>query len=300
VLVITLQSESLTRWSDQVKQAATELKWDVVIKDGQNNPAVVATALPELVNQGVDAVITIALDAPLMTEGLRLAKSKNIPVIATAVDLNPAGKELFTATYAPDAYIMGVAIADYLLKKCPHVKTVGQDISIVYTADRLLVSAKGALAKGGGTMEAITDADITNLVNSSTQTAADLALGHPDAKALITCCDFALLIDLAALKAANRPDLLMTARYDNDSSLQAIRAGAPRFIAVDHSAIANFEALDALAAYFTNKTPIPPALKTTSEIKVIDKDNVPKEGSVYPFEADLAAYGERWSKANRY
>jgi ABC-type sugar transport system substrate-binding protein len=300
VLVITLQSESLARWSDQIKQAAAKLKWDVVIKDGQNNPAVVATALPELVNEGVDAVITMALDAPLMTEGLKLAKSKNIPVIATSVDVNPAGKELFTATYAPDSYFLGVAIADYLLKKYPHVKTVGQDVSIVYAADRLLVGAKDTLAKGGGTMEAIGDVDVTNLVNSFTQTATDLALGHPDAKALITCCDFSALIDLPALKAANRPDLLMTARYDNDTSLQAIRAGAPLIIAVDHSAIANLEALSALAAYFASKTPIPPTLATTSEIKVIDKDNIPKEGPVYPFDPDLAAYGERWSKAYRF
>ncbi len=300
VLVITLQSELLTRWSSQIKAAAAKLKWDVVIKDGQNNPAVVATALPELVNEGVDAVITMALDAPLMTEGLKLAKSKNIPVIATSVDVNPAGKELFTATYAPDSYYLGVAIAEYLLKKTPHIKAVGQDVSIVYAADRLLVGAKDTLTKGGGTMEAIADADVTNLVNSFTQTATDLAQGHPDASVLITCCDFSALIDLPALKAANRPDLLMTARYDNDTSLQAIRAGAPLIIAVNHSAIANLEALDALAAYFSKNTPIPPTLKDIGEIKVIDKDNVPKEGEVWSFDADLASYADRWSKAYKF
>jgi ABC-type sugar transport system substrate-binding protein len=300
VFVITLQSESLTRWSSQIKAAAEKLHWDVIVKDGQNNPTVVAAALPELLNEGVDAVITMALDAPLMTEGLKLAKSKGIPVIATAVDVNPAGKELFTATYAPAAYDMGVATVDYLLKKYPHVKAIGQDISIVFTADQLIVGAKDALAKGGGTMQAVADVDITNLVNSFTQTATDLALGHPDAQVLITCCDFSPLIDLPALKAANRPDLLMTSRYDNDSSLQAIRSGAPLVIATDHSAINNFEALDALAAYFANKAPIPATLKTPSEIRVIDKDNVPKEGSVWPFDADLANYAARWSKAYRF
>src|SRR5271154_6210837 len=70
VLVITLQSESLARWSAQIQAAAAKLNWQVIVKDGQNNPAVVASALPELVDEGVDAVITMALDAPLMTEGL--------------------------------------------------------------------------------------------------------------------------------------------------------------------------------------------------------------------------------------
>lgn len=300
VLVITLQSESLSRWSAQVQAAAAKLNWQVIVKDGQNNPAVVATALPELVNEGVDAIITMALDAPLMTEGLKLAKTKNIPVIATSVDVSPAGKELFTAAYAPDSYQFGVAIVDYLLAKDPKVVTVGQDVSIVYAADRLLVGAKDEMAKKGGTMEAVADVDVTNLVNSFTQTATDLALGHPKATVLITCCDFSPLIDLPALKAANRTDMLVTARYDNDTSLQAIRAGAPVIIATNHSALANLEALDALAAYFGKNTPIPPAMKDIGETKVIDKSNVPAQGTVWSFDADLAAYAERWSTAYRF
>jgi ABC-type sugar transport system substrate-binding protein len=300
VLVITLQSESLARWSAQIQAAAAKLNWQVIVKDGQNNPAVVASALPELVDEGVDAVITMALDAPLMTEGLKMAKAKNIPVIATSVDVAPAGKELFTANYAPDSYVFGTAIVEYLLKKTPHVDTVGQDVSIVYAADRLLVGAKDALAKGGGTMEAIADVDVTNLVTSFTQTATDLALGHPKATVLITCCDFSPLIDLPALKAANRTDMLITARYDNDTSLQAIRAGAPVIIATNHSSLCNLEALDALAAYFAKKEPIPAQMKDIGETRVIDKANVPAQGSVWSFDADLAAYADRWSKAYKF
>jgi ABC-type sugar transport system substrate-binding protein len=301
VFVITLQSESLTRWSSQIKAAAEKLHWEVIIKDGQNNPSVVATALPELLNEGVDAVITMALDAPLMTEGLKLAKTRGIPVIATTVDVSPAGKELFTATYAPDSYEFGVAIANYLLKKYPHVKAVAQDVSIVYAADRAVVGAKETLAKGGGTMEAVADVDVTNLVNSFTQTATDLAQGHPNATVLIaTCCDFSPLIDLPALKAANRPDMLMTGRYDNATSLQAIRAGSPLVVPTNHSSLPNFEALTALAAYFANKTPIPPTMGDIGEIRVIDKDNVPAQGDVWPFDADLATYSDRWSKAYKF
>jgi ABC-type sugar transport system substrate-binding protein len=301
IFVITLQSESLTRWSGQIKAAAAKLNWEVVIKDGQNNPNVVATALPELLNQGVDAVITMALDAPLMVEGLKEAKARNIPVIATSVDVNPAGRELFTAVYAPDAYPMGVAVVDYLLAKKPGVHAVAQTLSLVYTADRLIVGAKDELAKKGGTMEAVADIDLTNLVNSFTQTATDLALAHPKATALITCCDFSPLIDLPAIKAANRTDLLLTARYDNDSSLQAIRSGAPLVVVTDHTSLANLKAVDALAAYFAKKEPIPASLKDpTGEFKVIDKDNAPATGSVWSFDADLFEYATRWSQAYQY
>ncbi len=117
MIIITLQSESLARWTAHIQAAAAKLKWQVIVKDGVNNPAVLATALPELLNEGVDAVLTMAVDATLISEGLAAAKAKNVPVIATSVDVNPAGKSLFSAVYAPDSYGLGVSLADYLLKK---------------------------------------------------------------------------------------------------------------------------------------------------------------------------------------
>jgi ABC-type sugar transport system substrate-binding protein len=196
---------------------------------------------------------------------------------------------------------LGVSLADYLLKKNPKAIAVGQTVTIVYAADRLVVGAKETLQKNGGSMEAVVDADVTNLVNSFTQTTTDLALAHPKATALISCCDFSPLMDLPALKSANRPEMLLLTRYDNESSLQAIRAGAPLVIATNHTDIFNFEALDALASYFSKKTPIPASVdESKSEIKVIDKSNVPASGFVYSFDKDLATYADRWSTLYQY
>ncbi len=175
VIIITLQSESLARWTAHIQAAAAKLNWQVIVKDGVNNPAVLATALPELLNEGVDAVLTMAVDATLISEGLTAAKAKNVPVIATSVDVTPAGKSLFSAVYAPDSYGLGVSLADYILKKNPKAIAVGQTVTIVYAADRLVVGAKETLQKSGGSMEAVVDADVTNLVNSFTQTTTDLA-----------------------------------------------------------------------------------------------------------------------------
>ena len=74
VIIITLQSESLARWTAHIQAAAAKLNWQVIVKDGVNNPAVLATALPELLNEGVDAVLTMAVDATLISEGLTAAK----------------------------------------------------------------------------------------------------------------------------------------------------------------------------------------------------------------------------------
>jgi len=135
----------------------------------------------------------------------------------------------------------------------------------------------------------------------ATYVTTDLALAHPKATALISCCDFSPLIDLPALKSANRAEMLLLTRYDNESSLQAIRAGAPLVIATNHTDIFNLEALDALAAYFTKKTPVPASVdESKSEIKVIDKSNVPASGFVYSFDKDLATYADRWSTLYQY
>jgi ABC-type sugar transport system substrate-binding protein len=301
VIVMSLQSESLGRWAANVQTAAAKLNWQVVVKNGENNPAVVSTLLPELVTGGVDAVITMAVDAPLMSEGLKTAKAKNIPVIATAVGVNPAGKELFSAVYAADDYALGKALADYLLKKNPKTVAVGQTATVVYAADQLVVAAKDTLQKNGATMAAVADVDVTNLVNSFSQTATDLVLAHPNATALVSCCDFAPLMDLPALKTANRTDVTLLTRYDNATSLQAIRSGVALAVAANNTDIFNLAALDVLAAYFSKGQPIPATLPDMkSEIKIVDKDNVPAQGFVYPFEPELASYTARWSNLYQY
>src|ERR1700721_2224385 len=151
-------------------QAAQKLHWEVIIKNGESNPAVVSTLLPELLTQGVDAVITMAVDAPLIAQGLATAKAKNVPVIAAVVGVNPAGRDNFSAVYALNDYDLGVALADYLVKKNPKAVAVGQTATLVYAADQLVVGAKDELEKRGAKMAVVSDNDVTNLVNSSPQT----------------------------------------------------------------------------------------------------------------------------------
>src|SRR6202007_198719 len=246
VIVINTGSESLARWANNIQAAAENVHWDVIIKNGESNPAVVSTLLPELLTQGVDAVITMAVDAPLMAQGLAEAKAKNVPVIATVVGVNPAGRDSFTAVYALNDYDLGVALADYLVDKNPKAVAVGQTATLVYAADQLVVGAKETLDKRGAKMTAVSDTDVTNLVNSFTQTAGDLALAHPYANAIISCCDFAPPIELPALKAAHRDANTLVSRGDNPSSTQALRAGATLAVAASRTDAYNLAALDVL------------------------------------------------------
>ena len=301
IVVINTQSESLANWANNLAAAAEKLHWTPIIKNGESNPAVVATLLPDLLTQDVDAIITMAVDAPLMTQGLAAAKAKNVPVIATVVGVNPAGKENFTAVYPVSDYALGVALANYLVDKNPKAVAVGQTATLVFAADQLVVGAKDTLAKRGASMAAVQDTDVTNLVTSFTQTTNDLALSHPDANALISCCDFAPLMDLPALKAAHRIDMTLMTRVDNPSTVQAMKAGANVVVAAFRTDRYNLFALDALAAHFAKKTPIPAAMPDfDGDIKIVDKDHIPASGAVYPFADELAPYVARWNELYQF
>src|ERR1700685_1789341 len=145
IIIINSQSESLARWAGNLQAAAEKLHWTPIIKNGESNPAVVATLLPDLLTQGVDAIVTMAVDAPWMTQGLAAATAKNVPVIATVVGVNPAGKENFTAVYPVSDYALGVALANYLVDKNPKAVAVGQTATLVYAANQLVVGAKDTL-----------------------------------------------------------------------------------------------------------------------------------------------------------
>ncbi|MGH1369519.1 MAG: sugar ABC transporter substrate-binding protein [Maritimibacter sp.] len=292
IVVVTSQSESLAEWTQQLTTAAETLGWDVIVKDGENNPALLATKIPELLVQGADGIITMAVDAPLISEGLTSAKEQGVPVIATDVGVNPAGAELFTGVYTIDDYKLGEIMGNYILDKDPDAVAVGQTIQIVYAANNAVEGAKSIL---GEKLVEIADTDAANLVQSFTQTTVDLVQGHPDAKWFVTCCDFAPLMVLPALQSVQADDVTFVGRIENVSTLQAIRGGSKAAI-VANRPYYGLAAIDAMAAFFADGTEIPATRPDlTGDLVVVDASNVP-EDRMYPFADELAVYQAAWAE----
>ncbi|MGW5520153.1 sugar ABC transporter substrate-binding protein [Nocardia africana] len=296
VLVTSMQSESEARFAQDTAKAAGILGWKTDIKDGQNNPQVWAQQAQQLVSSKVDAIITIGIDAPTITQALQSAKSASIPVIATNVSVAPTGKDLFSAVYSDDDVALGKTLAGYAIEKSPGAKAVGQTATAVYAADQLVQAAKAEIAAKGGTMAEVQDVDVTNLASSFGGTTVSLVQGHPDAKYLVSCCDFAPAIDLPALQQVGNTNVTLLTRYDNDSSLEAIRRGAKLAIVATNSERTNLQALDVLAAFFAKGTPIPAAYPGDKfETTMVDASNVPPAGSVYPFQTLQAPFEQKWT-----
>ena len=296
VLGASQQSESIARFAQVTSDAAEQLGWEVLIVDGENNPQVWADRSLELVTQQVDAILTIAIDAPAITPALEAAEEAGIPVIAVDVSVAPAGRELFDAVYSDDDARLGSELAQYAMEQTPGAVVVGQTASVVYAADLLVQSAAETLEAGDGTMAEIQDIDVTDLFGSFAATAVSLVQGNPETRYLVSCCDFSPLVDLPAFDQAGVEDVTLLTRYENDSSMAFIRDGAPLVVVAANTERTNLQALDVLADYFANGTPIPATYPGDNfEISIVDASNAPDTGRVFPIEDIVAPFAEKWS-----
>ena len=296
VLGASQQSESIARFAQVTSDAAAQLGWDVLVVDGENNPQVWADRSLELVTQQVDAILTIAIDAPAITPALEAAAEAGIPVIAVDVSVAPVGRELFDAVYSDDDARLGAELAQYAMDQTPGAVVVGQTASVVYAADLLVQSAAETLEAGDGTMAEIQDIDVTDLFGSFAATAVSLVQGNPDAQYLVSCCDFSPLVDLPAFDQAGVADVTLLTRYENDSSMAFIRDGAPLVVVAANTERTNLQALDVLADYFANGTPIPETYPGDNfETSIVDASNAPADGRVFPIEDIVAPFVEKWS-----
>lgn len=295
VVGVTMQSESVARWADNTKTAAEALGWSAEIKDGQNNPQVWPQQAQQLVAEKVDAIITIGIDAPTISQTLQEAKAAGIPVIAADITVDPTGKDLFTANYSDDDQALGSALANYAADKTPQAKAVAQNLSPVYGADRFVQAFGDQLAARHGFVEDVQDLDIANVAESFSKTAVSLTQGHPDASYLLGCCDIAPVLDMPALQQAGNTSTTLLARYDNPSTLEYIRSGAKVVAVAANTDRTNLQALDVLAAYFASQEPIPAVYPNDDfQLQIVDEANVPSEGQIYDFDQQLEEYKTKW------
>jgi ABC-type sugar transport system substrate-binding protein len=296
VLQVNAQSERIQTWGNTAKNALSKAGWSAVVIDGKGDPAAWAQAMTTFINQKVDGIITLAIDpAPILPQ-LKAAKAAGIPVITAGITVAGPGTDLYAARYAPPDEKFGEVLANYLKTKFPAgTEYVDQDLTAVSGAHALVTAADPLMKAAGFKLVGTEDLNPADLVPETTKAAIDLVRGHPNAKILITCCDFAPPITVPALKQAGKPDVVTAARYDNPSTLALIRAGAPVVIAAADSDRSVLIAIDQLLANKAKKTPIDPKADDGSyKFSIVTKDNVPPKGYVYDPADQTAPFLKKW------
>ena len=115
IAAITLASPAVGVQIETAERAAELLGWKVVQTNANGDPAKMAADVSSLVNQGVDAILDIAISPAQAQEGFRAAKEKDIPIIAIGAPLeDPQG--YFAATYAPSDAEMSNLLSAQMIK----------------------------------------------------------------------------------------------------------------------------------------------------------------------------------------
>ena len=302
IAAITLASPAVGVQIETAERAAELLGWKVVQTNANGDPAKMAADVSSLVNQGVDAILDIAISPAQAQEGFRAAKEKGIPIIAIGAPLeDPQG--YFAATYAPSDAEMSNLLSAQMIKD--------QDGK----GEALSLNASGLPAlkiRFDTLVEDTKDTDIkvaveheTDLANAvqDTQTAVANALrANPDINMIWATQDFEFVTSLQTITSQNLQPAAIYGYYPPPEALQAMRdwkEGDAALAAADSPiAFDPWYAFDALVNkwlldeedWVTDMSihPLPTALITPADVP---------DGEAYPWEPFEPFFVERWTKA---
>jgi ABC-type sugar transport system substrate-binding protein len=296
VLQINAQSERIQVWGNTAKDGLKKLGWSAEVVDGKGDPAAWAQAMSTFITEKVDGIITLAIDPAAILPQLKAAKAAGIPVITAGITVAGNGTDQYAARYAPPDGTFGEVLVKYLKTKFPAgTEYTDQDLTAVSGAHALITAADPLMKAAGFKLAGTKDLNPADLVPQTTKAAVDLARGNPNAKIMVTCCDFAPPIVVPALKQAGKSSVLIAARYDNPSNLALIRKGAPVVIAAADSDISVLTAIDQLVAKKASGTAIDPKADSGKyTFSIVTKDNVPASGFVYDPAKQLATFTKKW------
>lgn len=300
IVASTLTSEVEKHWTETATAALKQIGWTAVIVDSANDPGKMQSAISGFVTDKVAGIITIAIDGAPMAPALKAAKDANIPVIATGIGIDPAGQSLFSAFYAPSDDQLGQAAADYLKTKVPSGSDyVMLDLTAVYGAHAPIVAGQKILDAAGFKQVGSHDISVADIVGSTGKGSADLIQAHPTAKFMFGCCDFTAPITVPALKAAGHGDVIQTVRYDNLSTLDLIRNGAPVATAAVNADSGVLTAISQILAHAASGAAIDPAAdKGIYQYKMVDKANLPEKGKyVFDPAEQISTFVGQWKTA---
>jgi ribose transport system substrate-binding protein len=296
VLQVNAQSERIQLWGKTAQDGLSKLGWSAEVVDGKGDPAAWAQAMSTFITEKVDGIITLAIDPAAILPQLKAAKAAGIPVITAGITVAGNGTDQYAARYAPPDGTFGQVLVKYLKTKFPAgTQYTDQDLTAVSGAHALITAADPLMQAAGFKLAGTKDLNPADLVPQTTKAAVDLARGNPDAKIMVTCCDFAPPIVIPALKQAGKASVLIAARYDNPSNLALIRKGAPVVIAAADSDISVLTAIDQLVAKKASGTAIDPKADVGKyTFSIVTKDNVPASGFVYDPAEQIAAFAKKW------
>lgn len=312
ILQLNAQAEVAFRIAEGARIPAERLGWDVVVCDSLGDPARMASCSESLLNQGVDAILTVAIEpAPVMAQ-LRRAEEEGVLWLTLGGGTTPS--ELISAQYAPLETEMSDLLHTFLIEQMAQLP--GDEHTMAISTFSQVWAGKARsddlYADLEGTNITVVDehvSDLANQIADARQSVTSQLTAFPNVAALYGTANYTVPVmgQLVAQRfpGADFPDRPLVLGYLDDLvNLDAVRRGQVDAIATMRLDAASYVAIDQLAQHFARGTDLDPDAYLESEsvygidlreATLVTADNLPPEGDYVEPAADfISFFNAKW------
>lgn len=284
---------------NEFKKGAEMLGWEVKVVNANGDPAQMAAGVSAMVNQNVDAIVTMAIPPSAAAQGLNQAKAKGIPAIEIGAPVtDPEG--LYAATYAPDDKKMATMVAEQMVKdlggtgKLLELKASAQD-AIALRAEALREVIEGTDIE----IVAEHETDLSNPIQDTQSAVSNALRANPEINAVWAPQDFEFVPAVTTITTQKLNGAGVYSTYLNTPSFELLRKNeVPMAIADSPLRFVSWYALDALVNKFILEKDdwITDASVYELPYVLVTPENVPDEDA-WPYEEFAPFFADRWTEA---
>ena len=282
--------------------------WDTIVIDAAGDPAQMGAGMLSLVNQGVDAIISIANPPGAVQEGLIASEEAGIPVINIGGVVDPDPK--IDADFAIDEYVFTEALVDYMFEQLPDGATMVRHIAPPLLAERQRIEQIDAMLPERPDIVIVEDHE-TNLaaMAEDTRTAMEAQLqANPDLTVVWGDTNGQAAIIASVLKERGLCGQVQHYNYyGSQANLEAIRDGCLTAVIESPMEVDGWFTVDVLARLFSRDLPIPTRFsdvgypmdfREAGGVQLVTIDNVPSTDNAFvePKEDFVTFFTVKWDK----
>jgi ABC-type sugar transport system substrate-binding protein len=292
--------EAGKRIEDAARDAVEWTGWGFESCDAGGDPAQMPVCGNQLLDMGVDVIMTDGIPEEFITDVLERAASEGVPVISGGGEVEP--RNFYVASFASDDTDMGVLLAEWVAEQLPEGgEMLLQTFPAAWSANRV-TGLESVIGDAGIEVVDTWEADPTNLVDGTSADVTTKLQQFPDVDAVwinFSVASIGAAQAIGALPEDEQP--LLVTFYANPATIADINAGrvdAAVDEALEWQSWAGVDALMQLVA--RGQEPSQERAPTYNGVnlsvrQVIDASNAPADGEAVASPVDYEAlFKAKW------
>lgn len=225
IALVTINQQALffNQLNDGAQEAADAAGAELVIFNANNDPAAQNTAIENYVQQGVDALIIVAIDVNGVKPALETAKAAGIPIAAVDAVIPDGPQDVQVGVDNRGAGVeIGQFVVDYISANMDGQAQVGIVGALNSAIQNLRTDGFNEALAGNEGIEVVATVDGRNVQDNALSAAENLITGNPDLTIVYATGEPALIGAVSAVESQNATDRVKV--FGWDLTAQVIRA----------------------------------------------------------------------------